>query len=384
MAFSYTRPDSPFIWISFKTPEGKRQRKNTGFRKENAGDRILASRLVKDQTIEEMRGAAPKDFNGWAWASGWIDARWGHKPAGRTIKCYRRYLFRWLQYFEQKGVTGPRGVTREHVLDYMAWRAKQGGGRNTSINEIIWLGSMLAEAVRRRYIEENPASGLELQYEERQEKVVWAQHESDMVGQTLEERDRYGWMRVTFLMGLWQAARMLQAQVPLGSIHFDRHIIDYPGSIVKGGKAFSQPINPPFFETLLEIANHRARRGKHTLCDIPERPSLEWRRFLDKLGLRHLSHHGLRATWITRAALAGVPEALSRRFVNHASQLVHQIYQKIGASDLLPMLDALNLKRQNELAQTERAATLSGDPPLLGDPTRTGSPIASTGTPSTR
>jgi integrase len=86
--------------------------------------------------------------------------------------------------------------------------------------------------------------------------------------------------------------------------------------------------------------------GKSMLCEIPLLPSVEWRKFLDELGLQHLVHHGLRATWITRAALAGVPESLAKRFVNHASSQVYVIYQKITAIDLMPMLDALALYRK--------------------------------------
>jgi hypothetical protein len=69
--------------------------------------------------------------------------------------------------------------------------------------------------------------------------------------------------------------------------------------------------------------------------------SLGWRRFLDGLGFRHLSHHGLRASWITKAALSGIPEAAAKRFVNHGSSAVHAIYQKITAGDLAPMLERL-------------------------------------------
>jgi integrase len=73
---------------------------------------------------------------------------------------------------------------------------------------------------------------------------------------------------------------------------------------------------------------------------LPSLRSSLWGCFLDELGFKDLVHHGLRATWITRAALAGIPESLAKRFVNHASSQVHAIYQKITATDLMPMLDS--------------------------------------------
>jgi hypothetical protein len=83
---------------------------------------------------------------------------------------------------------------------------------------------------------------------------------------------------------------------------------------------------------------------------------MQFRHFLDSLGLRHgldlshLCHHGLRATWITQAALRGIPESLAMRFVNHSSRQVHEIYQKITATDLMPMLDQFLLAKPNALA----------------------------------
>jgi len=47
-----------------------------------------------------------------------------------------------------------------------------------------------------------------------------------------------------------------------------------------------------------------------------------------------------------QSGTAGIPESLAKRFANHSSSQVHQIYQKITADDLLPMLDALALYRK--------------------------------------
>jgi integrase len=171
----------------------------------------------------------------------------------------------------------------------------------------------------------------------------------------LEKRDRFGWLHVTFLMGLYQAVRLRQSQVPISCIDFRRRLITYPAITVKGGRAFSHPIDPDFLPVLKELVAYRKHLGKSTLCEIQGGsalpPSIVWRRFLNELGLPHLCHHGLRTTWITRAAVAGINEAQTRRFVNHASTQVHQIYQKIGSEDLHPMLEALALARRKSLPE---------------------------------
>jgi integrase len=345
MASTYLRPDSPYIWISYKTSADKWRRISSGFRRDNPGDRKQAQRLAQRKTLEEMQSAPDeRSYGGWAWGSSWIDVQWGDNPHGRTIKLYKKYFSRWLVYFEELGLAGPNTIHREHVLDYLSWRKRHGGGRNTAIYEIGFLAMLMDEARKRGYRSgDNPARGLMLQKERAVEKVVWSDHEIALVDATIEDLLKYEWLQVTFLMGRWQAVRLRQSAVPLSAIDFQRRVIVYPDSIVKGGHGYAQPIDPQFYERLLEIANHRASIGAATLCDIPELAGVAWRELLDDLELPHLSHHGLRATWITRAALRGIPEALTRRFVNHASQQVHEIYQKITATDLIPMLNTLAL-----------------------------------------
>ena len=344
MASLYTRPNSVYLWIKYKGTDGAWKRKSTGYRKDNPGDQQQARKLCRIKSMEEMRDA-PVQRGGWEWGAGWIESRWGQKQ-GQTLLLYKRYFLRWLKYFGEHGITQPGALRREHVTDYIPWRAKHGGGRNSAIYEIKFLAMLMDEAISRGFATENPARKLGLKKETPAEKRPWSEHEIATVQAAFESPERrFGWMHVTFLMGLFQAARIRQAQVPLACIDLRRRIIDYPGEIVKGGKRYTQPINPEFYPTLVELVAHRQKLNEARLCEVPALSGVEWRDFLDSLGITGVSHHSLRVTFITRAALAGVPEAMTRRFVNHSSQQIHQIYQRITATDLLPMFDALMLAR---------------------------------------
>jgi hypothetical protein len=350
MASIYKRKDSPFFWIRFKDSAGAWKSANTGYRKDNLGDRSQVKKLVRMKSLEEMANKPARNASqGWEeWVGKWMRATWGDTSS--TAKRYGRYFWSWLEYFREIEVPQPSTLRQEHVLNYLDWRKKRGGGRNTAIYEIKWLAQCMDEAVNRGYASTNPARKLRITKAVQAEKVPWSGLEVETVGNALRERDKFGWMHVTFLMGLHQAIRLRQAQIPLSCIDFDRRIISYPADRVKGGKGYSQPIDPGFFATLQELVSYRHNLGEPLICEIPEEPrppSVQWRLFLDGLGLKHLCHHGLRATWITQAALAGIPESLAKRFVNHASSQVHSIYQKITANDLLPMLDALALYKQN-------------------------------------
>lgn len=58
-----------------------------------------------------------------------------------------------------------------------------------------------------------------------------------------------------------------------------------------------------------------------------------------RLGLRHLTFHGLRVTYITRLARACMPLSAAMRLVNHASATVHAISQRLGVEDVRQYAD---------------------------------------------
>lgn len=358
MASTYKRADSPFIWIRYKSDSGAWKSANTGYRQDNIGDRKQAELLAKRKSLEEMANKPIRvASHRWEdWGVTWINGRWGNR-SNRTPKMYTNYFWRWLDYFKEINVTQPVGLRREHVINYLEWRKKHGCERNTAIHEIKFLGMLMDEAISRGYACVNPARRLHLEKSAPPEKIAWSEFEVDLVGDTLAERSKFGWMHVTFLMGLYQAVRLRQSQIPLSRIDFRRRIIDYPSNSVKGGHGYSQPIDPNFYPILQELVSFRHALAESMLCEIPILPSVEWRRFLDELGLKHVVHHGLRATWITRAALGGVSESFAKRFVNHASSQVHAIYQKITATDLMPMLDSLALYRRPVVPSSEHVAT---------------------------
>jgi hypothetical protein len=349
MASLYLRKDSSFIWVQYKGENGAWKSASTGYRHDNIGDRKQAKKLAKEKSLLEMANKPVNTGRSWEdWVIPWITAKWGNRT-NRTPKMYTNYFWRWLEYLNKIEVTQPAALQREHVINYLEWRKKHGGHRNTAIHEIKFFGQVMDEAINRGYASTNPCRKLHLEKTPPKEKIPWSNDEVEKALAAAEAQERFGWMHVAFLMGRFQAVRLRQSAVPLSCVDFNRRLITYPNEVVKGRKGYSQPIDPEFFPVLQELVAHRQKLGKPTLCDIPDDredpPSVQIRQFLDGLGLRHLVHHGLRATWITQAALSGVPESLAKRFVNHASTQVHQIYMKITATDMLPMLDGLALYR---------------------------------------
>lgn len=334
MASLYRRANR--IWINFRDEQGQWKNRSTGWRWNNAVETRLAKKLCDQQTLKERTTAKTTKGGSWDWVPIWIESSWNSLTRERYQRCWQQLA----EYLKEAPVAGPANLSREHCLSYLAWREKRGGGRNTATLELRFLGQVMDEAIQRGYAEKNPSRGLRIKRDAAKEKFVWTDEELATVDTALA-KDPYGWMRATFLLGRFQASRLRQANVPLSAIDLDRGVIDWPASVMKARRGFSQPIVAPLLPLLRDIVKHREENGHKELANVPQLASLEWRQFLDSLGLRHLSHHGLRATLITRAAKAGIPESIAQRFSGHSSNAVHRIYMKFSTDDMAEALRRL-------------------------------------------
>lgn len=344
MASTYERPDSPFIWFRYKDATGKWKAKNSGYRKDNPHDirqaEIVARQKSVDEATTKILTPGRSEFR--AWAAQWLEQRFATNSPLTLIK-YRRFLRIWLEYATEVKATSPAAVTREIVLGFETWRRQHGASRNSILDELTFVAQILDEAVSRGYANANVARKLGLQTTQRKPKEVWTPEQIKVALDEAEKIDRFGWIRTVILMGRWQASRIGQCEVPLSGVDLERREFRFPGKVMKGGKPFTQAIDPRFLPELSEIVAHRHSLGFKTLCDLPTSPSASMvlRRFLDRLGFTEISHHCLRVTWVTNAALAGVPESAAMRWVNHSSREVHAIYQRIGSNDVVKFLELM-------------------------------------------
>ena len=122
---------------------------------------------------------------------------------------------------------------------------------------------------------------------------------------------------------------------------------------MKGKRAdWVQPLDPRAALLLKPIVEARREAGKSTLADIPEfAPAIPMRRFLDKLEIPKV-HHGLRATWITKAALSGIPQAVAMAFVHHAGDAVHRLYQRVRPSQSADFLSRISFGSAADIPPT--------------------------------
>ena len=145
------------------------------------------------------------------------------------------------------------------------------------------------------------------------------------------------WMQTAFEIALHTGCRLRETRIPLNCVDFTEDKITFPSP--KGGedRAFSIPMPTALKGLLRKLAKGKRR---FTL-DFPFQPSRRWQQFFIKVKLPHLCFHCLRVTYVNRLRRAGVPRKVAMRLVNHASDLVHQVYQREKVEDVVKWKDAV-------------------------------------------
>ena len=357
MATIYRRADSKFWWLRIKRGGRWVGEKTDWLIGDRAGEK-KARALAAQRTLEEMAKGRVLEGAFDDWVDAWLMERYGARQTA-TYSNYSTIWGWWTRWMKSAGITHPSELTRAHMSAYRQWRSPENqkghnaGGKsgtrnkgarlNTVIGEIRFLGRVLGEAKARGYCSEIVTQKLGWQAEERREFEPWTDEE---VAKALKASEtlpkKLAWIRPALILGAYQASRCGQIAVPLSAFDFERGMIHWPRSVMKGKKRdWVQPLDPRAAALLQPLVEARRAAGKKTLAEIPELRAVAMRQWLDSIGIRKV-HHGLRSTWITKAALANVPAAAAMAFVHHASEAVHRIYQRVKPSESAAFLEKIS------------------------------------------
>lgn len=339
MAYLYRKNRSPFWYVVYLNSDRKEIHRSTGLLATDPNDTVKAKALRAELELKEHRGAPVIGSEGWdTWVPRYFE---GHCESPRTKERYFdawKWLGLWLQ---TKKVISPRAITYRNALEYLDWRTtfkKRTGkivGRNTAIFEVKILAMIMGEAVRLGHADANPLVSVKLRRDKPAKKPELTDVEIAQIRAALPEEPE--WMQISFEIALNTGCRLRETRIPLNCIDFVENKITFPRP--KGGedRAFSIPMPTvlrPLFERLAQA------KLKQTL-EFPFQPSRRWQQFFIKVKMPHLCFHCLRVTYVNRLRRAGVPREVAMRMVNHASDLVHQIYQREKVEDIVKWRDAV-------------------------------------------
>jgi integrase len=89
----------------------------------------------------------------------------------------------------------------------------------------------------------------------------------------------------------------------------------------------------------------KKQKATHT-CILPKMAAKEWHFFFKEVGLPHLSFHSTRVTVVTKMARAGINQQQAMRYVGHASETVHRVYQRLTALDVAGVTQAVQYAKR--------------------------------------
>jgi hypothetical protein len=334
----YRRAGRPTWYVAFDGAHGRVCR-STGFRIDDPDGERKARRWGEERDVH-VPAATAGDSHAWdRWVISWLRDQYAEPEQAKTL---RSYLGAWSflrLYLRERRIQGPEQLTYSDVTGYIPWRTKRTKRsgkkvtKNTALHNIRILSVIMREAVRRNWCQGNPCDRLGV----KKAAITKPRPEitDDEIARIREGlRTRPEWMRVAFEIALHQGCRLRETQVPLRDVDLDRRTITFRA---KGGDTYTSALHPALVPLLRDLK----ARGATVACRIEHHSSRNFTRFLQSIGLGHLCFHCTRVTCITRMARAGVPVQQAMRYVHHATESIHAIYQRLRADDLQNCVAAL-------------------------------------------
>ncbi|HEY5706308.1 MAG TPA: site-specific integrase [Terrimicrobiaceae bacterium] len=335
----YRRKGSPFWWLKYQK-DGATKCESTGLRYEDETQTAQAEVIRAKWALRENndrghtgQGFAQQSFD-WSWVDKWLDS---HCKSQRTRAAYDlrwRHIQHWLAY---SGIRHPRDISYRHGHDYVSWRSGRRAGhkicsKNTALTAVKLLGQVLRECALRGFIDASPIQRLGISRDEPEPKRELS--DSEIVNCLEALNGEKEWMRLSFLIALHTGCRLRETRIRLALVDFERKTITFENP--KGGRTrgFTRPL-PVALEPIL-----RPLIGREFTHDFPSQPSRCFQNFFRRVGVRGVSFHTLRVSYVTRLHRAGVPLSAAMRLVNHSSEAVHRIYQRLNVDDVRPYAEA--------------------------------------------
>lgn len=348
MACIYKRGDSPYFWIKYVDENGVVRRESTGCRTSVTSEVRQARQIVAARSLEEASRSPTSKQANWAWVEGWLKSRYPDSAGTQTGKAYRCSWRNLEAFLREKKVDAPHQLQRGTLFEYIGWKGSRDGSdgvfpskHNTALHDLTILKVIMKEAVNRGYTQLNPCLGLNIPKTPPKRKEVFKPDEDAKIrSEILKVKDptERQMLRASFEIARHHGCRLMETRLNIhDDVNLERNTIRF---FAKGRRHFVVPLHP----NLAPLINQMRAEGRTVSWDPPSTKktavqtsnwaALLWHRWLKSIGLGHLTFHGLRVTVITEMALAGIPMSKAKRFVNHASSAVQEIYQRICADDL--------------------------------------------------
>ena len=270
-------------------------------------------------------------------ADRYIDAKQSEGRATGTRKKYRFVMEQVKQLSLEMRLDELIEIDLAFLDEYRKHRRTGGRKEKTIYNECIVIRQLVLFAKRRGLIPHDPLEGLKLEKPKRTPQPCWTPDEVEEILKAASEPQRaiYTFLAETGVR-IGEAQWLTWQDIDLAGRLV--HIQPKPGWTTKTGNIRAIPLS----DCALEVLSQQPRRAKWVFTagasskypkgdhQISERRLLRSLKRLLKAQKREGHLHTFRHSFISRAAVAGVPEAIIRQWVGHVDEEILRHYIHIA------------------------------------------------------
>lgn len=323
-------------WVDPKT--GDPLNRSTKYRRDSVEHTRRARLLCSQRTTDELTAPASTG-QGWKWVDAWLPLAFG----GKTLLRYRQAWFAFSTFLGTQRTVAPRQLEREQAELYLAWRqdppAESGVRKvckNTALLDLKVVSRIMREAVHRKLAPANPFLQLGFKKDPVKARPDILPHEMKIILKALKKIPDDD-MKVSWKIAMLYARRISETCVPLVDIDLKIGTITFRN---KGGKFTTKLLH----SELRPLVRKWKREGRAHSFKMPPNFSKKWSKFFDRIGLPHITFHSTRVRVATKLMEEGVDQRVAMDFIDHSSELVHQIYLRHRPDHQQAAVDALRSK----------------------------------------
>jgi site-specific recombinase XerC len=330
MASLYPKPRSPFHWLRYRDLDtGEWRGKTTKLRIDSPVESRRAQKMADEHSKREAQVGNLADGSFAAWVPAFLQHNYDNP---RSLIRYSAAWSKVWAFLKAKGIHHPRQFRWEYVSDYLRERKLQGVKHNTARLEIKAFGTIMQEAKRRDYCENNPLIGNRIEKEPSKEKPKLSIAQLEKIRKHLKTRPP--WMLTVFEIQANLGCRFNECSIRKEDVDFRKKRILMTDSKRKPNdprKRYLVPLKDPAF---IKYLKGILKNSDLTIKPLTGDDNTRFNKELNSV-CKGATSHSLRVSFVTRCHQADLSEHLAMRLVNHSNSLIHQIYSKLDFTDVV-------------------------------------------------
>jgi integrase len=214
---------------------------------------------------------------------------------------------------------------------YLKWRKQQGAKHNTARLEVKHLSFILREAIKRQYITYNPLSDARIEKKASTEKPEITNEQFKSIQRLMKLKP--AWMNLIFHVLAYTGVRFKDGNITENQIDFENNIIYLNDSKRKKDskkRVYSFAITKDFKKFLKKFFKDNPNFSKKL---SPSDNTLFNKVLFQATGIKNITSHSNRVSFVTRCHRAGLSIQESMLLVNHSTSTVHDIYSRLNHLD---------------------------------------------------